>query len=153
MSFNQYINDNDEDMPPAEVVEHVMSQLLESWQSQGGLSIDSRACGDHFHICVFPAVRELVGGKEDGKQVFADFVVDVNKLSRCFDHKPRLFFDTSSRGGIPFIIAYGKIKGVKCDISVIPCPPPNVQPMEVAYVEGPKAGTVEPIKPRPKDDE
>lgn len=138
-----------EDMPPPEAVQHILNTLGEAWQSSGGLSIDSVQCGDHYHIYVFPCVRELVGGAQDGAQLYASFVVDLKKLMRCFDKVPKLFFDTETRGGMPFVIAFGRVKGIKCDISVMPCPPPNQQPMEIAYVEGPKAGTVEQAKPRP----
>lgn len=91
-------------------------------------------------------MRELVGGKDDGRCIFPSFVMDLKPLLRCFDKTPKFFFDTAhSKSGTiaPFVIAFGRIKGVKCDISIASEPPEGQSPMERAYIVGPKAGTVE----------
>jgi hypothetical protein len=126
---------HDENMPSVEVVESITNALMDGWESAGGVSINSVACGDHFHIYVFPAVRELSGGKHDGEQVFAQFILNLNKLAKAFDKTPRILYDTASRGGMPHMILYGRVHGVKCDITIFPEPPPNQPPMEIAYIE------------------
>ena len=132
--------------PPVEMMEKLNDALNEAWQSPGGMCVDTQPCDvckGHWHIMVCPAVRELMGGQYDGKQVYARFGLNVNKLMRAFDKRPKTLFDNALGHSVPHVILYGRIAGVKCDVSVMSCPPSNMDPLERVYTDGPKKGEVE----------
>lgn len=131
---------------PHDLIQRIEQGMAAAWKSPGGMVVDANECtecADHWHIMICPAVREIMGGKHDGTQQYARFVVNINKIMRIFDKRPRVYFDTAQGESVPHIVAVGTINGHKCDLSVMCCPPCNMTPVERAYVEGPKKGTVE----------
>ncbi len=132
--------------PPLELMKRLEAVMSEAWQSPSGMFVDAypcESCPNHWHVMICPAVRELMGGAQDGEQVYARFVLNINKVQRAFDKRPRVFFDTAQGESVPHVIFVGKIDGIKCDVSIMCCPPANMTPLERVYVEGPKKGTVE----------
>ena len=143
------------DAPP-EILERIESVMAEAWQSPGGMEVDTNqcvSCPNHWHIMICPAVREIVGGAGDGAQQYARFVVNINKMVRMFDKRPRILFDTAQGESVPHVIVTGRIAGYKCDVSIMCCPPCNMLPVERVYTEGPKKGTVEIVSDRIQEDE
>jgi len=130
--------------------------LHKAWNSEGGMCIDSHPCNsrpDYWHVVVCPAVRELMGGELDGQQVYARCRVNINKLVRVFDKRPKIVFDSAVGVAVPYVALYGSIDGVGCDVSFMCCPPVDVAPQERVYTQGPKKGTVETVHHDEEDDE
>lgn len=140
------------DTVPAEVMRRVDETMEKAWRATGHAVVDATrcdSCENHWHITIFPAVREIVGGKHDGEQHYAKFSVRINKLIRMFDSPPKVFFDTAQ--SVPHIIAIGIIEGHNCDVSIMCCPPTNLLPTERAYATGPKKGTIEVVAPQEEE--
>lgn len=134
------------DVIPPELAERIENAMEIAWKSPGGMALDANKCQDcegHWHIMICPVVREVMGGKHDGSQQYARFIVNINKFIRMFDKRPKIFFDTAQGESVPHIIAVGIIGGYKCDVSLMCCPPTNMLPIERVYAAGPKKGTIE----------
>ena len=144
------------DTPPMELIERLQNVISEAWESPGGMCVDAHRCESckrHWHIMVCPAVRELMGGPQDGEQVYPRFMLNVNKLQRAFDKRPRVYFDSALGTSVPHVIFVGKIAGHKCDVSVMCCPPSNLTPLERVYVDGPKKGMIESVESVEEEDD
>ncbi len=118
-----------------------------SWASKGGVSLQAMQNEDaedgiNCTIIAYPAVRELIGGKQDGQTRYARFKLNINRFIKVFDKMPKITFDSGM--GAAFV---GFIDGVCCRIIISPVPPCGVAPSEVSFVEGPKKGTVEVREP------
>lgn len=134
-------------MPPQEIVDAVNDALEISWESDGNLFIDASLCEEcqnHWNIIVCPKVREIMGGSEDGREVFPGFVLNINKMRRVFDKTPQIRFDNTE--DFVHVIFTGRIRGHKCDLVFLSRPPLGLMPAERAYSEGPRKGEIENIE-------
>jgi hypothetical protein len=141
------IVDNDCEHPPW--VEDVAHKLAKCWRSGGGTTILVNQCEEgHWHLVCCPSLRELVGGENDGGQVYARFQLNIGKVMRFFDTLPKVIFDAAMEEAHPFVVFIGKISGEEVQLAVVSGPVPGQPATELAYTQGPKKGKVERRLPR-----
>ena len=131
---------------------HIQNAVIKAWTSPSGMMMDThkyqnKLGQDCWRILIFPAIREIMGGQQDGEKLYARFIVDINKLQRIFDKCPRTLFDTSQGEFVPHILLIGKINGIKCNILVMSSPFGTDFATERFYAEGPKKGKLEIVLP------
>lgn len=98
-------------------------------------------CENHIHLHIYPAIREVVGGAQDGSLIFPNFSFDLNRFYRYFDNMPYSAFTTVDMA--PTIVLFGSILGLNFRVQIHSVPPPNSELNEKFHVVGPKTGTVE----------
>ena len=129
-------------------MENLNKCITVSWQSKGSIACKINQVKDgSFEVMFFPALREVYGGKEDGKNVFAGFNFNVGKFVQVFDTSPPplVWFDCVRKGYIDHLIFKGSIDKVIVKIAVLSTPPDGQRAVERIYTNGPKKGTVEKI--------
>jgi hypothetical protein len=135
--------------PPQEFIDRINQALDISWKSAGGISINLKACGDHWHIMICPAIREVLGGKDDGARLFTRYSLNITKFLTVFDKgtKKKVEFD-SDKFGFPCFYAKGEVAGHQVDFSFLGDPPAGQQPAEIIHAVGPKKDQIEMIPDR-----
>jgi hypothetical protein len=63
-------------------------------EGYGPGSFDARICPDECHVTVAPVLAEIVGGAEDGEEVYPLFAVHLAELANAFDKPPETTWDT-----------------------------------------------------------
>src|SRR5262249_42465400 len=121
------------DVPPPHI-EKLSDYLVQAWNSQGSMSVSADEIETGWSVVVMPALRELVGGAEDGQQIFARFSIDISKVMKAFDKRPRINFDSAQGVSAPFIILRGRVDGIKCYVVIVSEPPIDCEVSELAYL-------------------
>lgn len=144
------IVDNDCEHPPW--VEEVVQKLAKCWKSPGGITVMVNKCEEnHWHLVCAPSLRAIVGGANDGGEIFARFRLSVSKVVRIFDKTPKVFFDTAMENARPFVIFIGQINEEEVQLAVVSGPVLGQPVTELAHTIGEKKGKVEPRLPRQED--
>jgi len=127
-----------------DIVSKIEKSLKECWATPGSVSFNSRCRDDIFNISISPAVRETVGGAEDGSQSYPPFAMELNKfIVQVFDKCPKITLTGQNGDDVPYLHFRGKIGGQLCNVIVLTRPHNTQQVAEIFYAYGPKAGTVE----------
>lgn len=126
-------------------MEDVARKLAKCWKSFGGITIIVNKCDDcnEWHLVCCPSLRELVGGKQDGREIYPRFRLNLLRLVRVFDETPKVFFDSAPEDAYPFVILVGKIQDEQVQLVVVSSPVPGQPIAELGYTQGPKKGQVE----------
>ena len=127
-------------------VEDVIHKISKCWKSPGGLTLMVNRCEEgHWHLVCCPSIRELVGGKNDGKEVHPRFQLNIGRFMRIFDFsQSKVIFDSASSDFRPYIMFTGKINSEQVEIAVVSTPIPGQPITELMHRQGPKKGLVEP---------
>ena len=64
------------------------------WESLGGMGWRLIEDGP---LIVAPALIEMIGGRNDGEEVFAAFSLDLGEFARVFDAPPQIIWSTRER--------------------------------------------------------
>jgi len=128
-------------------MEKLSNHLLNCWQSPGSIACHTNKIGDKsYEIMFYPAIREVYGGAQDGEKVFPGFLLNIGKFMKVFDKKPgaKLTYCGVDKNIVEHFLFQGYVDGNRLKIAVLISPPWNQEAMERVYVEGPRAGQVEP---------
>lgn len=75
-------------------VEVVVGALEDCIEGYGPGSFDLQYLAEESHLIVAPATIELVGGAEDGEEIYPQFSVHLAALAKKFDAPPEMSWDT-----------------------------------------------------------
>ena len=94
-----------------------------------------------------PAIREIVGGAEDGMTYYPGFIFNIPKFIKLFDKGTgKVALDCVRNDITAHLVFSGNIDGNSVKIAILVAPPDSCQlPAERMYVFGPKKGTIEPV--------
>lgn len=121
--------------------EYFQNAITNAWKSPGNFYSQFYECEGHYHLNIFPALREIYGGPTDGQRGFAGFDFSINKFAKAFDKKPKIKF--LSNNGECVILIIGNVDNNEIQTLIAPYPPMDSEPQEVQYAIGPKRGMVE----------
>ena len=129
-----------------ELMDQIMALVCPTFFDAGGSFQCSGSWPDGkdqpwFEIRVYPAVVELLGGKDDGEMVYQGFRVDLKELQEAlfplYDEVQEWELDNAIEQADdlprPSITISGKLKGARDDVLTIhicPFPPPDAEPTE-----------------------
>ena len=137
------------DSPPPPFFDRLTDSLIKSWKSLGSIGIKINQVSDgHYEVMLYPALREVYGGKGDGEVMFPGFHLNIGSFVRMFDESPapKVSFDSLRAQFIPHLLFKGYIEGIFVKINVLECPPNGSTPVERLWASGPKKGQVETIE-------
>lgn len=124
--------------------------LSQAWFGPGNATVYVKEYKKNsFAFMIYPSIREIVGGKEDGQTMFAGYIGNLNKFTKIFDKTPQVFFKAENVVP-PHILFIGKIDDVNIRISLISMPPANKEPTERIFTYGVKKGKVQSYSPKKK---
>lgn len=124
------------------VKNRIQKAVSRCWNSNSNGSVVTKIIGreSHINLYIYPAVREIVGGAQDGGICFPRFSFDLTRFYRYFDNTPYVTFTTNT--GCPTISLFGSIIGIDFQVQ-IHSTPSVLEPNERLHTVGPKAGSIE----------
>ncbi len=131
-------------------IDKIKEVLNKAWFGPGNATVYVKEYKNNsFAFMIYPSIREIVGGKEDGQTMFAGYVGNLNKFTKIFDKMPKVYFKAENVVS-PHVLFIGKIDGVNVRVVLISAPPPNKEPTERIFTYGNKKGIVQSYLPKNK---
>jgi hypothetical protein len=122
-------------------IEEVQEKVADCWEwhspaMQVGFRIVRPDQGDHFwEVWAYPAVQEIVGGKEDGETVWSGFNFDVLRFLQGFE--PEAVAITTRQHIHPSELTFeGKFRGKGLFLHLCLEPPEDVEATEILDLRG-----------------
>ena len=119
------------------------AQLFEPFDSVGRVGFDCSLLDDEWVVGIYLGGTEIVGGRLDGKTLFANFCFDLAELIRRFDEiqelrwtalpEPLELAEPDGKPGEPgrersYVTITGTVEGHSVRLSIFSIPPDAVQP-------------------------
>ncbi len=132
-------------------MDKIKNAISEAWYGPGNATVFVKEYKkDHFAFMIYPSIREIVGGKQDGQTIFAGYIGNINKFAKVFDKTPRIYFK-AEHVVAPHVLFIGKIRGYNVRVVLISMPPPDKEPTERVFTYGLKKGKVQSYFPKNKE--
>lgn len=131
-------------------IDKIKEVLSKAWFGPGNATVYIKEYKkNNFAFMIYPSIREVVGGPDDGQTMFAGYIGNLNKFTKIFDKMPRVYFKAENVVP-PHVLFIGKIDGVNVRISLISNPPSDKEPTERVFTYGSKKGKVQSYFPKEK---
>lgn len=142
---NYHLLNSTNESPPT-FLKKLTDAVMTSWDSLGSVACKLKEISNNYYeVVLFPALREVYGGKTDGEVIFPGFHFNVGRFIHIFDKSPapKVTFDSLRKDFIPHLMFRGFIDGVALKIFIMERPPQGQTVSERVYASGPNKGQVE----------
>lgn len=108
-------------------------KITKLFRTAGNMTVRTEPPGQNpsWHVFAFPALREIVGGPDDGTRMFARFEIDLARLNDVLDSIDEMTLDSGSPILPQELRIRGWFQGNKIVARVLFAPPPNAGPDEL----------------------
>ena len=112
-----------------------VTDLFEPFSDLGRVGFDCKFDEDRWTVGMFLGSTEMVGGRDDGRSMPADFEFDLHRLISLFGHIDLLVWSALPNGGADddligssFVTVEGIVEDYPIRLQIHSCPPPDAGP-------------------------